>query len=200
MQPSTQPTLLCLTGGIGTGKSKISDFLKEKGWKTICTDEIVHQLYQPNQTIPRLLAKEFGPSVLAQDGSVNRAQLGKIVFESEAARQRLNQIVHPEVRKTWMGRSAEFIQQGKQTVVVIPLAYETNVIKEFNAVWVVACNAETQKERLRGRGLSDADIERRIQAQWPLQKKVDLADAVIWNNADWSLTERQITLLLQQLL
>lgn len=196
MQSLTQPILLCLTGGIGTGKSKVSEFLKERGWKTICTDEVVHQLYQPHQPIPSLLAQEFGPSVLNQDGSVNRSLLGKIVFENEAARQRLNQIVHPEVRKTWKAQSAEFIQQGKPTVVVIPLAYETNVIKEFNAVWVVACTPDIQRDRLRKRGLSDKDIDQRIQSQWPLQKKIDLADAVIWNNADWPLTEQQINLLL----
>jgi dephospho-CoA kinase len=193
IQPNA--TLICLTGGIATGKSRVSDWLTEQGWTTICSDEIVHQLYEPNQTLPQEIAKEFGPEVVTAEGRVNREVLGKMVFGNEPARERLNRIVHPKVRAEWRKRSDESLKKRQKTMVVIPLAFETEATTEFNSVWVVACSSSEQKRRLHERGLTDSEIQNRLSSQWPIQKKIDLADCVIWNNDAWALTVEQLEMI-----
>jgi dephospho-CoA kinase len=187
--------LICLTGGIATGKSRVGAWFAEHGWDVICTDEIVHQLYEPGKSLPKLIAAEFGKGTVNAEGRVDRKALSEIVFKDSAALQKLNAMVHPVVREEWKRRVEVSQSQGKRVMVMIPLAYETGVTKEFQQTWVVACNIEKQRERLQERGISLNEAERRIASQMPLQKKIDLADIVIWNNDSWDNTERQIDLI-----
>lgn len=194
MQPIQRraSNLVCLTGGIGTGKTRVQQALAARGWATICTDDIVHRFYEKDQPLPQEIAQLFGPSVLTPEGGVDRKALGKRVFGDPMALQQLNQLVHPKVRAQWKALAAESFRAGKKTIVVIPLAFETQVEKEFSQIWVVACSPMEQKERLRKRGYDDVEIEKRLATQWPLQKKIDLADFIIWNNGPWSVTEEQL--------
>ncbi len=188
---STSP-LICLTGGIATGKTSVASWFAARNWAVICTDEIVHRLYEPDQDLPREIAHEFGPTVITPEGRVNRSELAKIVFKEKGTLQRLMGLVHPKVRAVWKKQAAEAVYCGKKTMIIIPLAYETQIEKEFQQVWVVACSDQEQKNRLYQRGLNEAQIKQRLSSQWPLQKKMDLADLVIWNNGPWSLTEEQL--------
>ncbi len=194
MPEKTKPKLplFCLTGGIATGKSRVADWFAVKGWRVICTDTIVHHLYQFDQDLIKTIVQSFGPNALTKEGSINRSELGKIVFQDHTALQRLNALVHPRVRVEWKKQSTEALHKKEKTLVVIPLAFETCVEKEFSEVWVVACSIENQKLRLQERGLNKKQIEERISAQWPIQKKIDLADRVVWNDGAWSLTEQQL--------
>ncbi len=188
--------LVCLTGGIATGKSRVANWFTGKGWNILCADEIVHHLYEPGQELPKEIAREFGPSVLTAEGGIDRSSLGKIVFQDESALKRLMGLVHPRVRKVWKKAAAESICNEKKTIVVIPLVYETQTENEFDQIWVVACSAKTQQTRLYQRGFNEIEIERRLKVQWPLQRKIDFADRVIWNNDSWPLTEEQLARLL----
>jgi dephospho-CoA kinase len=190
--PFSEKFSICLTGGIATGKSRVGDWLSKNGWKVICTDEIVHQLYQPGQPLVKEIIREFGVGVESSSGGINRKALGEIVFRETSARNRLNALVHPCVRREWKRLARISIEAKNPTMVVIPLAYETGVDKEFSEVWVVACTEARQMERLQSRGLDEASARRRISAQWPLQKKIDLADRVLWNQNSWELTEEQL--------
>jgi dephospho-CoA kinase len=186
------PLQICLTGGVATGKSRVAGWFMARGWKVICTDQIVHELYEPGTPLVHAIAHEFGPEVLTHEGRVNRVELGKRVFTDESARNRLNALVHPKVREEWRKQAAEGKVQGQKVMVVIPLAYETQVQEEFSQVWVVACSDAEQKKRMEQRGFQGEESSQRVASQWPLQKKIDLADVVIWNNADWELTEQQL--------
>jgi dephospho-CoA kinase len=189
---------VCLTGGIATGKTRVSSSFEELGWKSICTDEIVHRLYRPGGKLPQKIADEFGRSVLDAAGGVNRKALAEIVFSEPESLKRLNSIVHPEVREIWRSELARKTQEGFSSIVVIPLAFETEVTKEFNETWVVACSRAQQRARLSARGLQDAEIDQRLAAQLPLQFKIDRAHRVIWNDSTWVRTEEQIKLIHHQ--
>ena len=194
---SPQFKLICLTGGVVTGKSRIANWFKEQGWIVICTDEIVHSLYEPGQPLPHEIAHEFGKEILDSKGGVDRKELAKIVFRDPSALRRLNELVHPKVRLEWKRKVAENQGKGKEILVVIPLAYETQVVSEFHEIWVAACSESEQRHRLRDRGFDDFQIKDRLATQWPLQKKIDLANVVIWNNNSWSLTKEQLSLIKQ---
>jgi len=188
--------LICLTGGVATGKSRVGAWFSAHGWNLICTDEIVHQLYEPEQALPKTIESEFGKKTLTPEGRVNRKVLSEIVFKDSQALSRLNEIVHPAVREEWTQRVQASRSTGQPAMVMIPLAYETKVVAEFEQIWVVACSLEEQKKRLLERGISSNQVEQRIASQMPLQKKMDLADIVIWNNDSWQLTEKQLDPLL----
>lgn len=187
----TRAPRVCLTGGIATGKSRLGQWFSEREWEVICTDEIVHGLYGPGQPMAAEVAREFGPGVLAGDGSVNRTRLGEIVFADPGKLQRLNALVHPAVREAWCDRAGCATAGGRPTMVVIPLAYEVGVQDEFEQVWVVACSARTQEERLAARGLDREAAAKRVAAQFPVQSKVDRADRVVWNDGPWELAAAQ---------
>lgn len=176
---------VCLTGGIASGKSRVARWFQEHGWTVICSDEIVHALYRAGQPVAAAVQKEFGETVRAADGSVDRARLGRIVFDDETKRQRLNALVHPAVREVWRARAQRAAADGHAVMAVIPLAYEAGVASEFDQVWVVACAPRTQEARLGERGLDRAEVAKRLRAQIPLQEKVDRADRVIWNDGPW---------------
>lgn len=182
---SSRSGVVCLTGGIASGKSRIARWFMERGWTVICSDEIVHELYRAGQPVAAAVQKEFGEAVLAADGSVDRARLGRIVFDDETKRQRLNALVHPAVREVWRARAQRAAADGHAVMSVIPLAYEAGVASEFDQVWVAACTPRTQETRLMGRGLDRAAAAKRLRAQIPLQEKVDRADRVIWNDGPW---------------
>ncbi len=189
------PNPICLTGGIATGKSRVAEWFSARNWRVICSDAIVHRLYEPGRPLPALLAKEFGAEILDARGGVHRPALAAIVFRVEGALRRLNALVHPPVREAWQREAAEAVREGKRAMVVIPLAYEADAAREFAQTWVVACSVREQERRLRDRGLDARQIGERLRVQWPLQKKVDLADRVVWNDGPWAATEEQLELL-----
>ncbi len=186
--------LICLTGGIASGKSRVTTWLQSHGWPTVCTDAIVHRLYAPGQELPKVLAGEFGAAILSAEGRVDRQRLGELVFGHPDRLARLNALVHPQVRDAWQ-REIRALPTTTPVVVTIPLAFETGAPSEFGQTWVVACSVQEQKRRLTERGLTPRQIEDRLAAQWPLQRKMDLADRVIWNEGAWELTEQQLTAL-----
>ncbi len=186
--------LICLTGGIASGKSRVTTWLQSHDWHTVCADEIVHRLYAPDQELPKVLAREFGATILSAEGRVNRQRLGELVFGHPDRLARLNALVHPQVRNAWQ-REIRAAVAEIPVVVTIPLAFETGAPSEFGQTWVVACSVQEQKRRLVERGLTARQIEDRLAAQWPLQRKMDLADRVIWNEGAWELTELQLVAL-----
>src|SRR5207249_4449818 len=141
--------------------------LKSRKWALVDSDRIVYDLYASGD-LPRTIEKEFGPSVRAKDGSVDRKALGAIVFENPKKLERLNQIVHPPVRERWKKMTDEAASRAGHVAVVIPLAYETDAQNEFASTWVVACSTANQRARLKERGFSETEIDRRLAAQWPL--------------------------------
>ncbi|MBM3824950.1 MAG: dephospho-CoA kinase [Verrucomicrobia bacterium] len=173
---------LGLTGGIGAGKSTAAAWFAEHGVCVIDTDVLARELVEPGQAALEEIFSDFGPAMRRPDGSLDRKALASEVFVSDSARQRLEAILHPRIRENWMRKLAALERAGESVaMVVIPLLFETQAERLFNGVIAVGCGSRLQTERLRARGWTVEEIERRVAAQWPAQSKQERADFVIWN-------------------
>ncbi|WP_296113810.1 dephospho-CoA kinase [uncultured Limosilactobacillus sp.] len=177
-----------LTGGIATGKSTVSQYLRTKGLKIIDADIVARQVVELGTKGLALIQEAFGKEVINPDGSLNRAQLGKVVFADSQARQKLNQILHPLIFRTILGRLEELKARRCPVVVLdIPLLFETGWEQRCDLTWVVACSPQQQLTRLMARDhLDQAAAQARIAAQYPLTEKMARADVVLMNDNNQS--------------
>ena len=174
--------VLGLTGGVGMGKSTAARLLKKVGLPVVDSDDLAREAVQPGTEGLAEIADEFGEGFLKADGSLNRDKMASKVFQDEAARKRLEAIIHPRVRTVWEKQIDQWREQKRPVgVVVIPLLFEVDLQDSFDAVLCVACTANTQRARLRERNWDDAQITARIAAQMDIAQKMDLADHVLWN-------------------
>jgi dephospho-CoA kinase len=183
--------LIGLTGGIGSGKSTVSGFLRELGATVIDADEGARAVVEPGTPGYRAVVDAFGPEVAAE-GRLDRARLAEIVFNDRSALERLNSIVHPLVREWSANRLAEAAEQGVEVAVQdIPLLFENNLDGLFKATILVYVPAELQLERLVARGMSEADAGARIASQLPIEEKRSRATYVIDNSGSREATRAQ---------
>jgi dephospho-CoA kinase len=174
--------VLGLTGGVGMGKSTAARLLKKVGLPVVDSDDLALEAVQPGTEGLAEIADEFGEGFLKADGSLDRDKMAYTVFQDEAARKRLEAIIHPRVRTVWEKQIDQWREQKRPVgVVVIPLLFEVDLQDSFDAVLCVACTANTQRARLRERNWDDAQITARIAAQMDIAQKMDLADHILWN-------------------
>jgi len=174
-----------LTGGVGMGKSYSEKIIRERGIPALDTDAVARELVEPGKPALAEIQAAFGPDVISADGRLRRDELARRVFGDSDARKLIEQILHPRIRQVWSGQLREWQAQGvPRAVVVIPLLFETNAQEHFHRIICVACTAATQAERLKQRGWSEREIAQRIQAQWPVEKKMELSHFVVWTEAD----------------
>lgn len=174
--------VLGLTGGVGMGKSTAARLLKKVGLPVVDSDDLAREAVQPGTKGLAEIVDEFGEGFLKADGLLDRDKMASTVFQDEAARKRLEAILHPRVRTVWEKQIDQWREQKRPVgVVVIPLLFEVDLQDSFDAVLCVACTANTQRARLRERNWDDAQITARIAAQMDIAQKMDLADHVLWN-------------------
>ena len=174
--------VLGLTGGVGMGKSTAARLLKKVGLPVVDSDDLALEAVQPGTEGLAEIADEFGEGFLKADGSLDRDKMASKVFQDEAARKRLEAIIHPRVRIVWEKQIDQWREQKRPVGVVgIPLLFEVDLQDSFDAVLCVACTANTQRARLRERNWDDAQITARIAVQMDITQKMDLADHVLWN-------------------
>ncbi|MEV6103380.1 dephospho-CoA kinase [Streptomyces sp. NPDC051940] len=171
-----------LTGGIGAGKSEVSRLLASYGAVVIDADKIAREVVEVGTPGLAAVVAEFGPGVLAPDGSLDRPGLGAVVFADEARLKALNAIVHPLVRD----RSAELeAAAGPDAITVhdVPLLAENGLAPLYDAVVVVDASEETRLHRLvELRGMSEAEARSRMAAQATRADRLAIADHVIDND------------------
>jgi dephospho-CoA kinase len=185
--------VLGLTGGIGMGKSTAAQLLCARGVAVVDTDELARQVVEPGQPALAEVREAFGTEILAPDGQLRRAELARRVFADAAARLRLENILHPRIRALWRDQMETWRAAGRPlAVVVIPLLFETKAEAELDATICVACSATTQHHRLLARGWPPEQIEQRLQAQWPIEKKMASADYLVWTEAGLDVHAAQI--------
>lgn len=185
--------LIGLTGGIGMGKSTSFHYLQKASVPAIDTDQIARELVQPGQPALADITAAFGPNILESNGQLNRQKLGDLVFHNTNARKRLESILHPRIREHWLQSADQWRRQGTRVgFVVIPLLYETRAETHFNAVVCVGCLYQTQKRRLLARGWSEAHFKSRIQSQWPIDRKMEAADFIVWTEGTIATHHQQI--------
>lgn len=179
-----------LTGGFGTGKSTVLEMFRRKGARVMDADAIVHRLFARDARLCRAVIRKFGRGVAGLDAGIDRKALAARVFRSTADRRSLERIVHPRVREEILAGMAK----TRRGVVIadIPLLFESGWSGRFDRVVVVRANSRNRVRRLAARGFSARDFQRRARAQWPLSKKVRLADHVVDNNGTRARTRKQI--------
>lgn len=186
--------LIGLTGGIGTGKSTVSAMLRELGATVIDADEAARAVVEPGTEGLRQVADEFGPSVLAADGSLDRARLAAVVFADPERRRRLQEITWPLVAAWMAEQTAAAAERGDDIVVHdVPLLFENPARRGvYERVILVYAPPEVALERLVARGLSEADARARLAAQMPIEEKRALADVVIDNSKGLERTRDEV--------
>jgi len=173
--------LIGLTGGIGMGKSTAAAHFERMGLAVVDTDQLAREVVEPGQPALAEIRQTFGNGVIDADGTLRREELARVVFEDDAKRRQLEAILHPRIRQRWLARAQAWrAEKRSMGVVVIPLLFETSAATEFDCILCVACSAASQRQRLQARGWTTEQIEQRVAAQWPVQKKMDLAHHVIW--------------------
>jgi len=182
------------------GKSACAALLQQRGIPVIDTDVLARTVVEPGQPALAEIRQLFGPEILSQDGTLRRDELARRVFSDSAARQQLESILHPRIQELWRAQVAQYRTEGRPlAVVVIPLLFETNAQKQFDAIICVACSAETQKQRLLARGWSETELAQRIAAQWPIEKKIVAADYLIWSEGSMKVHAAQLDRILDGL-
>jgi dephospho-CoA kinase len=190
--------LFGITGGVGMGKTTAGRLLRQRGVQVADTDEIAHQLTAPGQPALREIAEQFGSFFLSQDGRLDRARLAGAVFADAALRARLEAILHPRIRAAWRAEAEGWRADGKACgAVVIPLLFETEAERGFDAVICVACSESAQRQRLRQRGWTDDQIRQRLAAQWSAEMKMARSDFVVWSDMPQEATAAQLERVVQ---
>ncbi|MDP4085350.1 MAG: dephospho-CoA kinase [Bacillota bacterium] len=183
-----------LTGGIASGKSTVSNMLKEMGITVIDADIEARLCVEKGEPAYFQIINEFGGSILTSEGEIDRQRLGSIIFHDEEKRLLLNKIVHPEVRRRMNMKKDVAIQNGEKLVILdIPLLFESKLTYMVEKTILVYVDRDIQLKRLMERNhlpLTEADA--RIQSQIPLKEKVKLADEVINNNGNLIETKQQL--------
>ena len=168
---------LGLTGGIASGKSAVAAMLREMGFAVLDADSLAHKLIEPGQPAYGEVIQEFGQTVIAAGGRIDRAKLSAIVFADRARLDRLNAIVHPRVAEVILSQFEVWKRAGIRDAVFVEAALliESGIHKNLDSLVVAWCRPEQQLERLLARGLSEAEARRRIAAQLPVEDKLLLA-------------------------
>lgn len=194
-----------LTGGIACGKSNALRCFHRLGAHTIDADLIARQVVEPGTPAHRLIAAEFGSSILEGD-QINRKKLGRIVFADEAARKRLNEIVHPFVVEEEEKRIAalDSDEDGSQSPIVIvdaSLMIETGTYRKYAVIVVVYCPSAIQLQRLMLRdGISETEARQRIDSQMSTLEKLKYGDYIIETSGKLSETYKQVQYIYKELL
>ena len=187
------PVLLGLTGNIASGKTTVGQMLLELGAaRYIDADQVVHQLYEPGQSIYAGVVAAFGNEILTPEGAIDRRKLGNIVFNNAEALRRLEAIVHPAVGGAVL---AEIQTAAPDDILILDAVklLEGGTGALCKSRWLVICAEEQQLQRLMNRnGFSEEEARARLRAQPPIEPKLPLVDEVIDNSGTLEATRAQV--------
>ena len=176
--------MIGLTGGIATGKTTVSNYLRDKYRLPILdADVYAREAVAKGSPILENIIDRYGDKVMLADRSLNRVSLGEIIFNDATEKQWLESQIHPYVRD----RFQEEVERTMDDTIVldIPLLFEANLMDTVTEIWVVSCDRSLQIARLQQRNhLTVAQAEARIDSQIPLADKISAADVVLRNHGD----------------
>jgi len=190
---------VALTGGIGSGKTQVSDYFASLGVPVIDTDIISRQLVEPGQPALEKITESFGHQLLFASGQLDRAALREIIFNDATARKKLEDILHPAIR--------EKVQHQLQAlsfpyvIIVIPLYVETGQFLKTDRILVVDCPQEIQKKRVLARdNVSMEQLGKILEAQATRAQRLAVADDILVNDADIETLQHKVRQLHEQYL
>ena len=175
-----------LTGGIGSGKSIVSQFLAELGAVILDADKVGYEVLKSDTEVWREVVAAFGQQILTPGGDIDRAKLGELVFSKPESLLQLNHIMHPRMYDMVKAQLEGYRQQGVEVVVLeAPLLIETGWTSLVDEVWITVASEATVLRRLKeGIGLSESESLARIHSQLSSEERVKYDDVVINNDGD----------------
>lgn len=190
-----------LTGGIASGKSTVSQMLREKGAIILNADQVGHEVYRPGTGVWQQVVATFGQQVVGPGGEIDRRRLGQIVFSDAEALRRLNAITHPPMRAMMRHILDDLRAQGADIVVLeAALLIEADWLSLVDEVWVTVVPQEVAAQRLIGRnGLSPEQAMARIRSQLSNEERLRHAHVVIDTHCSLDMVQRKVDQLWQEL-
>ena len=191
--------IIGITGGISSGKSTVTNFLRQRGFQVVDADVLVHQLQAPGGRLYNILVEHFGNQVVLKNGQLNRPLLASLIFsnpeEQEWSKETQGQVILEELAAL----KNQLVQTEDIFFMDIPLLFEQGYESWFDEVWLIYLDRETQIERLMNRDkLSLESAESRLASQWSLDKKKKLATHIIDNSGSLDQLLSQIISLLER--
>jgi len=191
-----------LTGGVGSGKTIVSQTLREEGAYLIDADQIARELVTPHSPTWNELVQVFGKGILKEDKSLDRKRLAQRVFSNPKERTLLNQVIHPRIKEEINRRKEEILQKDPEAIIIIDAALlvELGEHREMDKVIVVVAPDDQRIERLKRRdGMSEEEAQKVISSQMPQEEKMKVADFVIRNEGTLEETKQRARELFQEL-
>ncbi|UGQ07792.1 dephospho-CoA kinase [Streptococcus anginosus] len=191
--------IIGITGGIASGKSVVTDFLRSQGYQVIDADQVVHELQKPRGRLYQALLSEFGTEILLADGQLDRKKLGVLLFSRPDLLEKSSRLQNDIIREELALKREQLAATEELFFMDIPLLFEQGYEDWFDKVWLVDVSKGTQLERLMARNnLSQEEAQQRIAAQLSLAEKRQRAEIVIDNNGALSNTLKQLQALLDK--
>ncbi|QKQ31571.1 dephospho-CoA kinase [Staphylococcus saprophyticus] len=185
------PKVIGLTGGIASGKSTVSELLSAHGFKIVDADIASRQAVEKGTKGLERVKESFGEQAIDENGEMNRAYVGEVVFNQPEKRLELNEIVHPIVREIMEKEKAQYLSEGYHVIMDIPLLFENNLQDTVDEVWLVYTSESIQIDRLMERNnISMEEAKARVYSQISIDKKRRMADHEI-DNRDTKLELKQ---------
>ena len=191
--------IIGITGGIASGKSTVTNFLRKQGFQVVDADAVVHQLQKPGGRLFEALVQHFGQEIILENGELNRPLLASLIFSNPDEREWSKQIQGEIIREELATLRDQFAQTESIFFMDIPLLFEQDYSSWFNETWLVYVESDVQMERLMKRDQLSKDLAiSRLSAQWSLEEKKGLASQVIDNNGSQDQLLAQLNSLLER--
>lgn len=192
--------IIGITGGIASGKSTVTEFLRQKGFQVVDADAVVHQLQKPGGRLYQVLVEHFGEKVLLENGELNRPLLASLIFSNPEEQEWSKSTQGEIIREELAALRNQLAQTEALFFMDIPLLFEQNYASWFDETWLVYVNRYVQLERLMKRDqISKEAAESRLNSQWPLERKISLASNSLDNNGNQEQLIVQVVQLLEEM-
>ena len=192
--------IIGITGGIASGKSTVTEFLRQKGFQVVDADAVVHQLQKPGGRLYQVLVEHFGEKILLENGELNRPLLASLIFSNPEEQEWSKSTQGEIIREELAALRNQLAQTESLFFMDIPLLFEQNYASWFDETWLVYVNRDIQLERLMKRDqISKEAAESRLNSQWPLERKISLASHSLDNNGNQEQLIAQVVQLLEEM-
>lgn len=190
--------IIGITGGIASGKSTVTNFLRREGYKVVDADALVHKLQNSGERLYRILVEHFGQEIILENGSLNRPLLAKRLFSNPSELEWSKETQGEVIREELATLRDQLAQTEGVFFMDIPLLFEQGYDSWFDEIWLVYVDKKTQIERLMNRDhMNVAEAQARLESQWSLSKKKKLASHIIDNSGTQKELLKQVSSLLE---
>ena len=192
--------IIGISGGIASGKSTVTEFLRQKGFQVVDADAVVRQLQKPGRRLYQVLVVHFGEKILLENGELNRPLLASLIFSNPEEQEWSKRTQGEIIREELAALRNQFAQTEALFFMDIPLLFEQDYASWFDETWLIYVNRDIQLERLMKRDqISKEAAESRLNSQWPLERKISLASHSIDNNGNQEQLIAQVVQLFEEI-